>query len=363
MSRERRAAQPPRHQLGQAALLARAPEVRRQHEVSSISGGSALTDDVHKAFHALGFTLNEGYGLTEAAPVLTVTNAGNKRLPELGGQGAPGVELRIRQPRQRRHRRGHRQGPERDGRLLPRPRVRPTRCSRTAGCSHGRPRPPRRAATSRSWAARRTSSSMPTGRTCTPTSSKTSTARTRTSRSSRSSACPTSTAVRRSPVCACPTTKSGPRDEVKKPSSKSTFAASRADEPFFRRIKVLRLWDSELPRTSTRKVKRPVVVKEFVRLEKLVHSADKAKAWASPTRAPDWLVQVIADVIQKPVADIRNDSRLQVDLGLDSLDADGARRPRSRPRVCPPRPSPTSPRFRPSTTCARWCCHGRPPGH
>ena len=38
-------------------------------------------DEVHQAFHALGFDLTEGYGLTEAAPVLTVTAAGNKRVP------------------------------------------------------------------------------------------------------------------------------------------------------------------------------------------------------------------------------------------------------------------------------------------
>ena len=63
-----------------------------------ISGGSALPDDVHKAFHALGFTLDEGYGLTEAAPVLTVTHAGNKRLPGTVGKALPGVELKIDEP-------------------------------------------------------------------------------------------------------------------------------------------------------------------------------------------------------------------------------------------------------------------------
>ncbi|HEY0880619.1 MAG TPA: AMP-binding protein, partial [Archangium sp.] len=63
-----------------------------------ISGGSALPDDVHKAFHALGFTLDEGYGLTEAAPVLTVTQAGHKRLPGTVGKALPGVELRIHEP-------------------------------------------------------------------------------------------------------------------------------------------------------------------------------------------------------------------------------------------------------------------------
>jgi len=32
-----------------------------------VSGGSASSEEVQKAFHELGFDLTEGYGLTEAA--------------------------------------------------------------------------------------------------------------------------------------------------------------------------------------------------------------------------------------------------------------------------------------------------------
>ena len=35
-----------------------------------VSGGSALDPEVQAAFRELGFDLYEGYGLTEAAPVL-----------------------------------------------------------------------------------------------------------------------------------------------------------------------------------------------------------------------------------------------------------------------------------------------------
>ena len=38
-----------------------------------ISGGSALSEKIQRDFHGLGFTILEGYGLTEASPVLTVT--------------------------------------------------------------------------------------------------------------------------------------------------------------------------------------------------------------------------------------------------------------------------------------------------
>ena len=56
-----------------------------------ISGGSALPDDVHKAFRGLGFNLYEGYGLTEAAPVLTVNRAGQQAAaPGTVGEPLPG---------------------------------------------------------------------------------------------------------------------------------------------------------------------------------------------------------------------------------------------------------------------------------
>jgi long-chain acyl-CoA synthetase len=60
-----------------------------------ISGGSALPPDVLKAFHGLGFNFFEGYGLTETAPVLTVTTP--KGTPIVGsvGKPLPGIEVKI----------------------------------------------------------------------------------------------------------------------------------------------------------------------------------------------------------------------------------------------------------------------------
>ncbi len=63
-----------------------------------VSGGSALSQEVHDAFRGLGFDLTEGYGLTEAAPVLTVTPPGEKRSPGSVGRALPGIELRIDAP-------------------------------------------------------------------------------------------------------------------------------------------------------------------------------------------------------------------------------------------------------------------------
>jgi long-chain acyl-CoA synthetase len=60
-----------------------------------ISGGSALSEKVQRDFQGLGFTILEGYGLTEAAPVLTVTRPENRMLTGSVGRPLPGVEVKI----------------------------------------------------------------------------------------------------------------------------------------------------------------------------------------------------------------------------------------------------------------------------
>jgi long-chain acyl-CoA synthetase len=66
-----------------------------------ISGGSALPSDVMKSFRGLGFNLFEGYGLTEAAPVLTVNRPGTKLLPGSVGEALPGIDVKIDNPDER----------------------------------------------------------------------------------------------------------------------------------------------------------------------------------------------------------------------------------------------------------------------
>ncbi|MEO6050449.1 MAG: AMP-binding protein, partial [Pyrinomonadaceae bacterium] len=63
-----------------------------------ISGGSALSEKVQKDLHGLGFTVLEGYGLTESSPVLTVARPGNKLLRGSVGKPLPGVEVKINKP-------------------------------------------------------------------------------------------------------------------------------------------------------------------------------------------------------------------------------------------------------------------------
>ena len=61
-----------------------------------ISGGAALPKDTQKLFAGLGFKLTEGYGLTEAAPVLTVAKPGSPAGQV--GKPIPGVKIGIDSP-------------------------------------------------------------------------------------------------------------------------------------------------------------------------------------------------------------------------------------------------------------------------
>jgi long-chain acyl-CoA synthetase len=65
-----------------------------------VSGGAALPERTHKLFSGLGMHLAEGYGLTEASPVLTVASAGPKARAGNVGRPIPGVELKIDNPNQ-----------------------------------------------------------------------------------------------------------------------------------------------------------------------------------------------------------------------------------------------------------------------
>jgi long-chain acyl-CoA synthetase len=62
-----------------------------------ISGGAALPRETLERFAGFGLRLTEGYGLTEAAPVLTVTRP-SKRIEPGVGKPVPGVELKIADP-------------------------------------------------------------------------------------------------------------------------------------------------------------------------------------------------------------------------------------------------------------------------
>ncbi len=61
----------------------------------AISGGAPLSPEIAKAFNALGVPLVQGYGLTEAGPVVSVNLVDGSGDPESAGQLLDNVETRI----------------------------------------------------------------------------------------------------------------------------------------------------------------------------------------------------------------------------------------------------------------------------
>ncbi|WP_224241631.1 AMP-binding protein [Hyalangium gracile] len=285
-----------------------------------VSGGSALPDEVHKAFHALGFNITEGYGLTEAAPVLAVAEPTNKRQPGTVGKPLPGIEIRIDQPDN-----------EGIGEVLAKgPNImagyfgdrEATEAVIKEGWLHtgdlGR-----LDAEGRLYLVGRKKDVIidANGKNVYP--------------DELEDLYGIHTHVKELSIvglpedgggekvaCLCvPDYKERPREEVRR-ELEEHFRNVSADMPFYRRVKVLRFWDGELPRTSTRKVKRKLVVEELKRLERLASSGEKARervAQPGTGGVSDWLYPLIAEVVNRPVGDVRPDARLSVDLGFDSL--------------------------------------------
>jgi long-chain acyl-CoA synthetase len=65
------------------------------HLVFMIAGGAALNREVGNFFYAIGFDILEGFGMTEAAPMITFPRPGNVKIGSTG-QALPGLTVEIR---------------------------------------------------------------------------------------------------------------------------------------------------------------------------------------------------------------------------------------------------------------------------
>src|SRR5438874_7257227 len=71
-------------------------------------------------------------------------------------------------------------------------------------------------------------------------------------------------------ACLCVPKEGESREEIEE-----HFAKVSADLPFWKRVKILHFWNADLPRTATRKVKRPLIVAELQRLERAAAAGAK----------------------------------------------------------------------------------------
>jgi long-chain acyl-CoA synthetase len=285
-----------------------------------VSGGSALPEEIAKAFHSLGFNLSEGYGLTEAAPVLTVSAEGNKKPTGTVGKALPGIELKIDEP-----------DGEGIGEVLARgPNV-------MAGYFEDRDATD--AVLQDGWlhtgdlgrldsegnlflvGRKKEVIIDASGRNVYPDELEAVYADHPHIKELSIVGLPDETGGEKVACLCVPDYGDRTREEIRR-EIEEHFHKKSAEMPFYRRVKVLRIWDGELPRTSTRKIRRRLVVEELKRLERIAASGERAKQAAvgsSPGGIEAWLYPLMAEVLQRPAVEIRPEARLTADLGFDSL--------------------------------------------
>jgi long-chain acyl-CoA synthetase len=283
-----------------------------------ISGGSALSEKVQKDLHGLGFTVLEGYGLTESSPVLTVARPGNKLLKGSVGKPLPGVEVKIADP-----------DPNGVGEVLARGQnvmlgyynneeateaVLQDRWLRTGDLG-------RIDEDGNLFIVGRSKDVIidSNGKNIYPDEIEDLYSK--------------SGFIKELSVVGLPDEDGGEKiASLVVPDYEHDIALSRSDVnkkiedhfrevsaslPFFKRVKVLHITPFELPRTATRKVKRPEVVEMVQMLEDRSRKKTKAVAESKGDDNVLWIRKVVATVSSRPLSEIAIEDKL-ADLGFDS---------------------------------------------
>jgi long-chain acyl-CoA synthetase len=283
-----------------------------------ISGGSALSEKIQRDFHGLGFTILEGYGLTEASPVLTVTRPEDRMLTGTVGKPLPGVEVRIAEPDSSGVGEVIARGPnvmlgyyedelatrrtlvdrwlytgdlgrvDDDGNLYL-----VGRSKEIIVDTNGKnvyPDELEEIYDNSAYIKELSIVGLPDG-------------------------------IGEKVACLVV-----PDDEYDISLSRAAlhrlveehFREVSASLPYYKRVKVLHFTDIELPRTATRKVKRREVVQIMESLEESQKSGRKSVVQETRDADALWLIGVVATVANRPRSEVTSDSRLS-DLGFDSL--------------------------------------------
>ena len=284
-----------------------------------ISGGSALSEKVQKDLHGLGFTVLEGYGLTESSPVLTVARPGNKLLKGSVGKPLPGVEVKIDKPdengvgevlaRGQNVMTGYYNNEEATEAVLQ------DRWLRTGDLG-------KLDEDGNLYIVGRSKDVIidSNGKNIYPDEIEDLYGK--------------SPYIKEMSVVGLTDDDGGEKiAALVVPDYEHDIALSRAEAnkkveehfrevsaglPFFKRVKVLHITPFELPRTATRKVKRPEVVEMLQTLEERGRSKTKAVVESKGDDNMLWIRKIVATVSNRPLSDIAIEDKL-ADLGFDSL--------------------------------------------
>ena len=293
-----------------------------------ISGGSALPDHIMKSFHGLGFRLFEGYGMTEAAPVITVQRPSDTPIIGSVGRALPGVDVKIHEPDENgvgeiiakgpNVMAGYYENPEATATVLKDGWLHTGDLGRVDEDGNfyivGRKKDMILGAS---------------GENVYP--------------DELEELFGDSPYVKELSIVGLPQDGGGEtvaalfvpdydQDGLSRETVRERVRQHIADIskqlPLYKRVKVYHLWELDLPRTSTRKVKRGEVVAEIRKLERAASEANKIRRERAEADTKggesgrkgngEWVGQIIAQVTQKKRGQIKPETRLE-DLGFDSL--------------------------------------------
>jgi long-chain acyl-CoA synthetase len=287
-----------------------------------ISGGSALPADTMKTFQGLGFNLYEGYGMTESAPVLTVTRPGEKVIPGSVGRALPGIDVKIDQPDANGIGEVIAKGPNVMAGYFENAEA--TSETIVGGWLHTGDLGKFDADGNLYIVGRKKEMILgPSGENVYP--------------DELEELYGDSEYVKELSVVGLPGEaghetvaalivpdyearkgETADREHVRDQVREHVKEVSKT-LPLYKRLKVVHLWDFDLPKTSTRKVKRREVIKELQKLERAVKGGAEIKELATTSAGGTaWIHDVLADVSQKKRGTITSTTAL-AELGFDSL--------------------------------------------
>jgi long-chain acyl-CoA synthetase len=283
-----------------------------------ISGGSALPAETMKTFQGLGFNLYEGYGMTESSPVLTVTRPGEKVIPGSVGRPLPGIDVKIDNPDANGIGEVIAKGPNVMVGYFENPEA--TAQTIVNGWLHTGDLGKFDADGNLFIVGRKKELILgASGENIYPDELEEAYGDSPYVKEVSVVGLPADGGLETVAMLIVPdyernndkdreTVREAVREHVKKVTKGLAL---------YKRVKLWHLWDFDLPKTSTRKIKKREVIKELQRLERAAKQGAEIKELAATTGG-DWIHDMLADVSQKKRGTITSQTAL-AELGFDSL--------------------------------------------